>query len=1053
MGVYTDSLGVRGGARASGPRPHIRLLVGAAGLTLLAVASVAAGSGQTLWPGAAGQFRLSAPSTTLISTSTVNPWPTFHGNPQLSGVSPDGTVSSGNASGLGLQWMTPTGAPVDSSPVTGVDAATGALLAYVGNTAGDLEAIDVGNGSIVWSDSFGVPIYATPTVYGQDLWVGTFVAGVMYKLNASTGAIECRIPLGTGTDLSSPTIATPSGGVPTVYFGVEDNGSVSGPIMAVNETTCAVDWSVTPYAQESGSWNPTSYAVDGTGTAIVLAGSANPNSTAYALNATTGATVWSNRNLHPADDDVGAGLTVSSPSATAPDGSVYYPGEDGILYAINLTTGKTEWTFNFRSATTPSPYKGGRSAAALAGSTLVFGTGTGVMAVSTSGQELWDSAHTIGPETEIVSSPLITGPAGQQVVIYGDMNGAVKVLSLATGALLYSFQTHGYILASPADCNGQILITSSDGFIYSLGLGGSNGGASPTTTVTTPANGATLPNPNSGTASGSEVTLSGLATSPDPAPAVIVAVQENGPTGEYWNSSTATWQPGLAWNQASVTDTSSTTATWAISVPAARAGATWEIWARTRDADGEVDPTGATSYLTISPVTSGPRIYLSSTMVPPGQRVEVSGAGFQAGELVYLSLEGNAPEAVATASSTGTFPKTPLLIPTKFPYGLGAVSAVGGTSGLATTAPLYVTSSWPELGASPTRTGNLPNDYVFNQEEVPDKIYRMVASVVYDTGAAIESSPAVFDRVAYVGNNAGDVAAVSTDSGALLWQATTGAAVVSSPALDPPSHLVIVGSEDGNIYGLSMLNGSVLWKYATGGPVISSPALADGVVYIGSGDGFLYALQANSGSLLWRADLGSAVNSSPAVDIGHQRLVVGDSAGTVEALSIGGSGAGTVLWGYQTSGAVQGMPVIDAGTVYFGSADGLEYAVSESTGALDWSTNLGGTPSMTAALNEQSLYVGSGGDYLYSLSTSNGAVQWKYPTSAAVTGVVATVGMLFAEASDGTMYGFRSRGENVWLAAAGTSLFGTPALSDNAVVVGAGDSGLYIYTPFGLPMT
>ncbi len=108
---------------------------------------------------------------------------------------------------------------------------------------------------------------------------------------------------------------------------------------------------------------------------------------------------------------------------------------------------------------------------------------------------------------------------------------------------------------------------------------------------------------------------------------------------------------------------------------------------------------------------------------------------------------------------------------------------------------------------------------------------------------------------------------------------------------------------------------------------------------------------------------------------------------------------------------------------------------------------------MTAAVNKQSLYVGSGGGFLYSLSTTNGTVQWQYATSSAVTGVSATVGMVFAESAAGTMYGFRSRGENVWLAQAGTTLSGTPALADNAVVVGAGDSGLYIYTPFGLPMT
>ena len=51
-------------------------------------------------------------------------------------------------------------------------------------------------------------------------------------------------------------------------------------------------------------------------------------------------------------------------------------------------------------------------------------------------------------------------------MVYGDLHGKVIVLSLATGKKLYSFQTHGYIVGSPADANGNIVITSSDGFVY-----------------------------------------------------------------------------------------------------------------------------------------------------------------------------------------------------------------------------------------------------------------------------------------------------------------------------------------------------------------------------------------------------------------------------------------------------------------------------------------------------------------------------------------------------------------------------------------------------------
>jgi putative pyrroloquinoline-quinone-binding quinoprotein len=49
--------------------------------------------------------------------------------------------------------------------------------------------------------------------------------------------------------------------------------------------------------------------------------------------------------------------------------------------------------------------------------------------------------------------------------------------------------------------------------------------------------------------------------------------------------------------------------------------------------------------------------------------------------------------------------------------------------------------------------------------------------------------------------------------------------------------------------------------------------------------------------------------------------------------------------------------------------------------------------------------------------------------------------------------GYRNGGEPVWVAKAGSSMFGTPTISDNAVLIGSGNHGLYVLTHFGLPMT
>ena len=84
------------------------------------------------------------------------------------------------------------------------------------------------------------------------------------------------------------------------------------------------------------------------------------------------------------------------------------------------------------------------------------------------------------------------------------------------------------------------------------------------------------------------------------------------------------------------------------------------------------------------------------------------------------------------------------------------------------------------------------------------------------------------------------VAGSNALSGKLTWSFTTGAAVLSSPAV--ANGTVCVGSDDNNLYALNATTGAKLWSYTTGDAVLSSPAVTNGVVYVGSNDGNVYAL-------------------------------------------------------------------------------------------------------------------------------------------------------------------------------------------------------------------
>jgi eukaryotic-like serine/threonine-protein kinase len=55
---------------------------------------------------------------------------------------------------------------------------------------------------------------------------------------------------------------------------------------------------------------------------------------------------------------------------------------------------------------------------------------------------------------------------------------------------------------------------------------------------------------------------------------------------------------------------------------------------------------------------------------------------------------------------------------------------------------------------------------------------------------------------------------------------------------------VYVGSDDGNLYAFDASTGAILWTASTGGVIISSPAVSAGLVYVGSADNLLYAFTA-----------------------------------------------------------------------------------------------------------------------------------------------------------------------------------------------------------------
>ena len=503
------------GDRVTGPLRRWVL----AGAALVAVTAGTTTAGLT-----ASAHSSTAPSRTAKSAPPgVNDWPTLHHDGDRSGVSTETFIGASNAPSLSLAWSAPTGPACPcvaySSPVVAYNPTLGESLVYVGNQEGDLSAFNAATGSLVWR--FELPrrtaswqsknIEGSPTVSTANnaVYFGSS-DGFFYELNATTGAPDCSFnTVSNGYDgghiASSPLVenGVDVNGVATdvAYFG--DNGQ-SGAVVtggnggnewAVNVTpgsqNCSLIWRIGPFPLGmvpsgqlgSGSYNSPSGATLPNGTNVVIFGTTDPDDAVYAVNAATGAVVWRFQTALGTDTDVGAAPTISAPGVNGfADGVVYETGKDGDVYALNLVTGTAYWSFAL-PGNHPS-----QSAAALVGNTIYEGYGAssgGEIALNaTTGAVVWD--NTSVPAN--ISSPAVSGAAGDQVLLLGDLTGAATSnptpstlwgLSLSSGDVVFQnvpdpSDSMSAFFASPAVSTGRVFITSTDGNLYAYGVASSN---------------------------------------------------------------------------------------------------------------------------------------------------------------------------------------------------------------------------------------------------------------------------------------------------------------------------------------------------------------------------------------------------------------------------------------------------------------------------------------------------------------------------------------------------------------------------------------------------
>jgi outer membrane protein assembly factor BamB len=997
----------------------------------------------------------------ILATSTGSPlvgqavdgtafdWPQFHQNSTLTGYAANSSLSTSNAGQLGVTWASDLHGPALDSPVVAYDANLAKTLAYIGTEHGSVLALDAATGQVVWSVWLGAAIRATPLVSNGAVFAATFNSPRMYKLDATTGAVDCSVAAPQPIE-GTPTTASPPGGVASVYFGTNDSQSAVGPMLAINAGTCAIEWQFTGYNQRAGSWTAAAYATDTTGEPLLVFGTSDPDTSVYAVDAVTGHEVWRFQAYNPAPGtyDIGAGIAISPPGTNGfADGIAYAPTKLGIMYALDLTTGTQVWSTNFDQIAGST--ESGRSTAALDGTNLVFGYKGGLFDLDAgTGAVTWIYHDPSG--TEMVSSPAIAGAAGQEILAAGDLNGGVDVVSLATGSALYHYQTAGYITASPAVSNGNLLIASSDGFLYNLAVGGGNNATLPAASITTPADSSSLANPNG------DLQVMGTASDPTAVASVQVAVQSGGPTGPWWNASTGSWSTGPVNNPATLTNPNASSTSWAFSYPVPGSGATYTVTAYAVSGSGQSGVGPAQSSFAVLATTVGPRIKASPAYVVPGASATVTGAGFSPSETITFSLAGTTL-GTTTTNSNGNILSTSVKIPSKSAFGQTTLLATGATSGKSASAAITIANNWHQLGYNADHTSYEPNDPILFDLVHPGGNIFVDLAWNYQSGAPFNSSPALANGVLYGANTAGQLIALDIHTGSPRWSWTipSGSPIKGSPAVDTAKGLVFIGANDGTLDAVWTATGHLAWSTPIGGTV-SAPVYASGQVYVASSSGTVESVAETSGTPAWSVNLSSSIGGAPSLDTANNTLVVGEGNGTVVALN---NTRGSMLWTYQTGSSVQAAATISGGVVYVGSSDDNVYALSESTGARLWSYTTGGPVNDTGSLTNHvtpggalELFIGSGDGYLYAIQASNGALSYKVAYHSPMVGVATVEGVAVIDTASGMIGSARTYSDlDVWNYQTSAGITSAPIVVDGTIYATAGDGNVYAFTSYGQP--
>lgn len=272
------------------------------------------------------------------------------------------------------------------------------------------------------------------------------------------------------------------------------------------------------------------------------------------------------------------------------------------------------------------------------------------------------------------------------------------------------------------------------------------------------------------------------------------------------------------------------------------------------------------------------------------------------------------------------------------------------------------------------------------------------------------------------GSENGDVFALDSKTGDLIWHATVPGEVISKPALD--DNKLIINTVSGVLVALDSSTGDLVWKVEQAVPALTLRGVSGvnttaGGAFVGLASGEVTVYLLNSGQQGWTAEIGEASGSTELqriVDVDVTPIIYGEK---VYSISANGNlvaidlRSGRELWKRKYSSYRQLS--VEANKIYATDISGHVYAIDRNSGSELWSqlalTNRGVTG---PAIQGNYVVVGDFEGYLHWLDKTTGDIVARHQVddSGLFASPVVDDDILYAYSRDGSFEAIKATSES-----------------------------------------